>query len=135
MRYVEIMLGLLGTLLVTCSLIDRVDARGVTPQGHRPVVAIDVVAKRFSYTPDRYEVTRGDHVRITVRSADGTHGFAIKKLRFDVEVPRGGEPVVLEFDADQAGEFPVTCSEYCGRGHHDMEALLVVREPGAAASR
>jgi cytochrome c oxidase subunit II len=135
MRYVEILFGLLGTFLVTWSLVDHVDARGVTDQGHRPVVTIDVVAKRFSYTPDRFEATRGDHVRLTIRSADGTHGFAIKKLKLDVQVPRGGAPVVLEFDADQAGEFPVTCSEYCGKGHNDMKALLVVKEPGAATSR
>ena len=69
---------------------------------------------------------------MTIRSADGTHGLAIKKLKLDVRVPRGGEPVVLEFDADQAGQFPITCSEYCGKGHQDMRALLVVNEPGAA---
>jgi len=128
MRYVEIVFGLLGTLLVAWSLVDRVDAQGVQQQAGRPVVAIDVVAKRFSFTPDRFEVTRGDHVKITVRSADGTHGFAIKKLKVETAVPRGGGPVVVEFDADQVGEFAVTCSEYCGKGHKEMKALLVVRE-------
>jgi cytochrome c oxidase subunit 2 len=99
------------------------------PHPGRRVAEFDVVAKRFSFTPDRIEVTRGDRVRLTVRSADGTHGLAIKKFKIDVRVPRGGEPVVLEFDADQAGEFPITCSEYCGKGHRDMKALLVVRDP------
>ncbi len=134
MRYVEILCGVLGTVLVTWSLVDRVDAHVVPEQAGRRVVSVDVVAKRFSFTPERVEVNRGDHVKLTIRSADGTHGLAIKKLKLDVQVPRGGAPVVLEFDADQAGVFPITCSEYCGKGHQDMKALLVVNEPGAAAT-
>jgi cytochrome c oxidase subunit II len=133
MRYVEILFGLLGTVLVTWSIADGVDARPMTADA-RHVASIEVVAKRFSYTPDRIEVTRGDHVRLTIRSADGTHGLAIKKLKLEVQVPRGGAPVVLEFDADQAGQFPITCSEYCGKGHSDMKAVLVVNEPGSSGS-
>ncbi len=135
MRYVELLSGLLGTLLVTWSIADGLDARAMSEQAAaRPVKTFEVVAQRFSYTPDRLEVTRGDHVRLTVRSADGKHGLAIKKLKLDVVVPKGGQPVVLEFDADQAGSFPITCSEYCGRGHSQMKGLLVVNESGAAAT-
>jgi heme/copper-type cytochrome/quinol oxidase subunit 2 len=131
MRYVEILFGLLGTVLVTWAMVDRADARSAPPTAPKAVV-IEVVAKRFSFTPDRIEVTRGDHVKLSIRSADGTHGLAIKKLRLDTQVPRGGDPVVLEFDANQAGQFPITCSEYCGKGHQEMKAVLVVNEPGAA---
>jgi cytochrome c oxidase subunit 2 len=131
MRYVEIFFGLLGTVLVTWAMVERADARTATPPAPR-VVMFEVVAKRFSFTPDRIEVTRGDHVKLSIRSADGTHGLAIKKLKLDAQVPRGGEPVVLEFDASQAGLFPITCSEYCGKGHQEMKAVLVVNEPGAA---
>jgi cytochrome c oxidase subunit II len=132
MRYVEIFFGLLGTVLVTWAMVDGADARTVPAATAPRVVTFDVVAKRFSFTPDRLEVTRGDHVKLSIRSADGTHGLAIKKLKLDVQVPRGGQPVVLEFDTDQAGQFPITCSEYCGKGHQDMKALLVVNEPAAA---
>jgi heme/copper-type cytochrome/quinol oxidase subunit 2 len=104
MRYVEILSGLLGTLLVTWSIADGLDARAMAGQASsRPVKTIEVVAQRFSFTPDRVEVNRGDHVRLVVRSADGTHGLAIKRLKLNVEVPKGGKPVVLEFDADEAG--------------------------------
>jgi cytochrome c oxidase subunit 2 len=133
MRYVGIVFGVLGTVLATWSMAAGVDGPVVAAPVARHVAAFDVVAKRFSFTPDRFEVTRGDHVRLSIRSADGTHGFAIKKLKLDIEVPRGGEPVVLEFDADQAGQFPISCSEYCGRGHQGMKALLVVTEPGTAS--
>jgi cytochrome c oxidase subunit II len=131
MRYVEIVCGLLGTLLVTWSMVDTAAARAASPLPTPRVVTVDVVAKRFSFTPDRIEVSRGDHVKLSIRSADGTHGLAIKRLKVDIQVPRGGAPVVLEFDATQAGQFSITCSEYCGKGHNDMKALLVVNEPDA----
>ena len=135
MRYVEIFFGLMGTALVTWAMAGGVDAGARPGAGETRIVTIEVVAKRFSFTPERIEVSRGDRVRLSIRSADGTHGLAIKKLKQDVKVPRGGAPVVLEFDANEAGEFPITCSEYCGKGHRDMRALLVVNEPGAATVR
>jgi cytochrome c oxidase subunit II len=132
MRYVELFFGFLGTALVTWAMVGGADARTASATAAPRVVTVDVVAKRFSFTPERIEVTRGDHVKLSIRSADGTHGLAIKKLKLDVQVPRGGAPVALEFDAVQVGEFPITCSEYCGKGHQDMKAILVVTEPGAS---
>jgi cytochrome c oxidase subunit II len=132
MRYVELFFGFLGTALVTWAMVGGADARAASAPAAPRVVTVDVVAKRFSFTPERIEVTRGDHVKLSIRSADGTHGLAIKKLKLDVQVPRGGAPVALEFDANQVGEFPITCSEYCGKGHQDMKAILVVTEPGAS---
>jgi heme/copper-type cytochrome/quinol oxidase subunit 2 len=32
----------------------------------------------------------------------------------------------VEFVADQAGAFDITCSEYCGSGHAGMKGTLVV---------
>jgi cytochrome c oxidase subunit II len=125
MRYVEIASGIIGTLLVTWSIADAGSASAAS-QAARPVKEIAVVAERFKFTPDRIEVNQGDHVRLTVRSADGTHGLAIKKLKLDLEVPKGGAPAVLEFDATTPGEYQISCSEYCGRGHSHMKAVLVV---------
>lgn len=85
-----------------------------------------VVAERFKFTPDHLVVTQGDKVRIVVKSADGTHGFEIKKLKVDTKVPKGGQPTTLEFVAAQAGTFTINCSEYCGRGHSHMRAVLEV---------
>ena len=86
----------------------------------------EVTAKRFAFEPARIEVTQGDAVKITVKSADSVHGFEIKKLKVKKEVPKGGKPVVLEFVATQAGEFEIACSEYCGKDHKQMKGLLVV---------
>ncbi|HEY3384406.1 MAG TPA: cupredoxin domain-containing protein [Vicinamibacterales bacterium] len=134
MRYLEIVAGLTGILLMTWSLADGAAVNLSAVQAGRSVKEITVVAERFKFTPDRIEVNQGDVVRLVVHSADGTHGLAIKKLKQDVEVPKGGKPVTIEFVADLAGTFPITCSEYCGRGHKQMTALLVVNPASAAGA-
>lgn len=88
---------------------------------------IEIVAKKFAFEPSRIEVTEGETVRLVVRSADGMHGISIKKFKVSEEVPRGSEPVTIEFTASAAGEFEIACSEFCGKGHEDMRGKLVVR--------
>lgn len=87
---------------------------------------IEVVASRFAFVPARIEVTKGEHIRLVVASVDGVHGVAIKKFRVEKTVPRGGTPVTIDFVAMAPGEFPILCSEYCGKGHDDMKGMLVV---------
>ena len=93
---------------------------------------INVVAKRFTFEPARVEVTEGERVRLMVSSGDGVHGLEIKKFKVNKKVPRGGEPVTIEFVANAAGEFPILCSEYCGDGHESMKGMLVVAAKSAA---
>jgi cytochrome c oxidase subunit 2 len=87
---------------------------------------IDVVARRFAFEPARIEVAVGERVRLRVVSADGVHGLEIKKFKIKKEIPRGTTPVIIDFTASEAGEFPILCSEYCGDGHEDMQGQLVV---------
>ena len=87
---------------------------------------IEIVAKRFAFEPARVDVTEGERVKLLVKSGDGVHGIEIKKFRIDKKVPRGGDPITIEFVASAAGEFPILCSEYCGDGHEDMKGMLVV---------
>jgi cytochrome c oxidase subunit II len=87
---------------------------------------IEVMAKRFAFEPARIEVTEGERVTLVVKSGDGVHGIEIKKFKVNKRVPRGGDPITIEFVASAAGEFPILCSEYCGDGHEDMKGMLVV---------
>jgi cytochrome c oxidase subunit 2 len=87
---------------------------------------IPIVAKRFTFEPERVEVTEGERVKLVVTSADGVHGLEIKKFNVNKKVPRGGEAVVIEFVASASGEFPILCSEYCGKDHESMKGMLVV---------
>jgi cytochrome c oxidase subunit 2 len=88
---------------------------------------IDVTASRFQFTPATISVAQGERVRLRFRSTDRSHAVAIKAFRVKTAVPKGGDPVTVEFVADRAGTFPFTCSEYCGTGHSRMKGTLVVR--------
>ena len=95
------------------------------PQSSAPRT-IEVVARRFTFEPATIEVTVGERVRLLVRSADGVHGVGIRKFKVDTLVPRGGDPVAIDFIASEAGSFPIVCSEACGDGHEEMRGSLVV---------
>jgi cytochrome c oxidase subunit 2 len=94
-----------------------------------PVHEVNVVAKKFSFEPATIQVVAGEPVRLVVRSADVTHGFSIRELKIDLQVPKGGEPVVAEFTAPPAGRYEVACSEFCGGGHGQMKTALVSVAP------
>ena len=65
-----------------------------------------VVAKRFAFEPARIEVTEGERMRLVVTSGDGVHGVEIKKFKVNKKVPRGGEPVTIEFVASARRRVP-----------------------------
>jgi len=90
------------------------------------VKTIDVVASQFQFEPATITVAQGDTVRLRLHSADRTHGLAIKPFRVNALIPKTGEAVTVEFVADQAGAFDITCSEHCGSGHAGMKGRLVV---------
>ncbi len=87
---------------------------------------IEVTAKRFTFQPSRIEVKEGERIRLVVKSEDGVHGLQIKKFRVNKLVPRGGEPVTIDFVASAPGTFEILCSEECGDGHESMSGTLVV---------
>lgn len=122
MRLLDVASGLFVTLLALPPV-----QPSPAPAAQAETREFGVVAQRYEFIPDRIEVEQGDHVHITVRSADGTHGFSIRSFGIHEEVPRTGEPVSIDFDATRAGMFEITCSEYCGRGHSAMRATLIVR--------
>ena len=113
-------MALCGVALIATALTGpRIAAAG------QPVHEVQVVASRFAFEPATIQVIAGESVRLIVRSKDGTHGFAIPKLKIDLHIPDSGDPVTSEFTAPAAGEYEIACSEFCGRGHAQMKAALV----------
>jgi len=91
---------------------------------------IEVVASRYVFSPAVIEARQGEALELALRSADTTHGLAIKPYGVKVAIPKGGAVVSASFVADKAGRFPIECSEYCGSGHKRMRGELVVAEAG-----
>jgi cytochrome c oxidase subunit II len=96
-----------------------------TAAADRPVHEIQITATRYAFDPVTIQVNTGEAVRIVIRSKDGVHGFSIPKLKIDVQVPKSGDPVTVEFTAPAVGRYEIACSEFCGSGHSQMRAALI----------
>lgn len=125
-RIVALTLWLAGSLLhPALASTARLPVAGWARQAAEPRT-IEVIARRYTFEPATIEAVEGERLRILVKSGDGLHGFEIKKFKVSKEIPRGVEPVVIEFTAGEAGRFPILCSAFCGDGHGDMKGTLVV---------
>ena len=68
-------------------------------------------------------------VRLVMTSEDVIHGFFIPDFRLKHDVVPGRYSKVW-FRAVKAGEHQIYCTQYCGTGHSEMLAKVVVHEPG-----
>ena len=70
-----------------------------------PVERLEVTISSAGFRPTRLEVRRGEAVRITVRSADNEHCFALDAFRVEKRV-LPARAVVVDLVPDKAGTFP-----------------------------
>src|SRR5206468_6317732 len=94
-----------------------------------PVHEVQVLAGKFAFDPPTIQVSTGEPVRLVIRSKDTAHGFSIPKLKIDVRIANGGDPVVLEFIAPLPGRFEIPSSEFCGSGQGHRKAAMISRAP------
>ena len=122
-------LVLLTILALVCACTSSKPQNQTT--GAVPIVATGVVkefsvtATNFAFEPGTIEVNLGDTVRLHLLSKEGTHGLAIPAFNITQRMELG-QPVDVEFVADQAGTFPFVCSVPCGSGHRQMRGSLIV---------
>ncbi len=85
----------------------------------------------FAYLPNEVHVPRARPVTFRVTSPDVIHGFQIVGTNGNTMVVPG---YVSQFTTtfDRAGEYLIVCNEYCGLGHHNMFARLIVEDMGGA---
>jgi len=110
---------------VVATTVGLIAAVPIVSPAQRPLHEIQIEAKKFEFTPAVIEVTAGEQVRLVLHSTDTTHGFQIKDLKLDLEIPKSGKSVTAEFTAPPPGRYAVACSNVCGRGHRQMKAALV----------
>ncbi len=68
-------------------------------------------------------------VRLVMTSEDVIHGFYVPAFRLKRDVVPG-RYVRIWFRAVKTGEYQIYCTQYCGTGHSDMWAKVIVHEPG-----
>ena len=88
---------------------------------------IEIVAKRFDFTPGDITVKKGAPVTIVLTSKDVDHGLKLKDFNVVVNAKRG-ETREITFIPDKAGTYIGQCSMFCGSGHGSMKLTLHVTE-------
>jgi cytochrome c oxidase subunit 2 len=111
------MLFLLGVTLLTGT--SRVHADDVA--------VIDITAKRFAFSPDKITLKKGQTVKLRLHSEDVTHGFFLRPLKLDEEIPAGATTEVT-ITPQQAGTFTTICDHFCGANHGNMSMTIMVQE-------
>ena len=82
---------------------------------------VNLVATDFEFNQDKFVVQSGEEVTITLTNEEGHHGIAINEL--GVKIEGDGEAVIIPEDP---GEYEIYCNIFCGEGHAEMVATLVV---------
>lgn len=118
-----IIFGLIGIVL------SLVFYQSVQASDAPTVREVTLTAKTFGYTPATFRVNKGDHVKITLKAEDVSHGFYLDGYDLSI-VARPKEDAHVEFDANKIGKFPYRCSETCGVLHPFMIGELTV-EPNS----
>lgn len=98
-------------------------------RGAANALKVRVVGGQFywSISPDTFK--QGDSVRFEVTSQDVNHGFGIyspsgKMIGSVQAMPDYTNRLAV--DLDEAGTYTIECLEFCGVGHHKMEATFQV---------
>jgi len=88
---------------------------------------IEIVARRFFYTPSEILVKRGQPLTLAFTAIDFTHGFNIPDLKIRADlVP--GRVVKVRLVPDKVGTLDFLCDNFCGDGHEGMVGKLIVQD-------
>ena len=84
----------------------------------------DPALKKPIYSLPEMVVKKGDKVKIKITNTMGMHDFTIDEFNINKELPLN-EEVVVEFTADEAGEFAYYCSKPDHRKNGQLGTLKV----------
>lgn len=86
------------------------------------------VAKMWQFEPSEIYIPVGSEVDFFVTSKDVVHGFNIAEKNVNLMAIYGNiSKQTVKFD--KAGVYKITCHEYCGVGHQNMQAEVIVGHP------
>jgi len=91
--------------------------------GDLPV--IEITAKRFAFAPDKITLTKGRTVKLRIHSEDVTHGFFLRPLKLDEEIP-AGQTIEVTVTPQESGTFTLICDHFCGANHGNMSMTVAV---------
>lgn len=108
----------------TLTVAGEFAAPGVTRRADGGVT-VAIRAEFYVFRPEVIRIPAGVPVTFRVTSPDVLHGFQIAGTNVNLTVAPGyvsQQTVTFE----TPGEYLIVCNEYCGLGHHNMQARLIV---------
>ena len=86
---------------------------------------VKILARRFTYTPNKLSLKRGVPVVLELTSADVLMGFNAPDfdVRADI-IP--GQTARVRLVPDKVGTFTFLCDIFCGSGHETMSGTITV---------
>lgn len=86
------------------------------------------VAQMWQFQPAQIYIPVGSDVDFYVTSKDVVHGFFISEKNTNLMAVYGNiNKQTVKFD--KPGTYKITCHEYCGAGHQNMQAEVIVNDP------
>jgi cytochrome c oxidase subunit II len=88
------------------------------------------VAQMWQFQPSEIYIPVGSEVDFFLSSKDVVHGFNITEKNVNMMATYGSiNKTTVTFD--KPGVYNIVCHEYCGVGHQNMRAQVIVNYPGA----
>ena len=88
------------------------------------------VAQMWSFQPSEIFIPVGSEVDFYLSSKDVVHGFNIAEKNINMMAIYGSiNKTTVKFD--EPGVYEIVCHEYCGAGHQNMKAQVIVNYPTA----
>jgi cytochrome c oxidase subunit 2 len=104
-------------------------ARSQNPDANVPgEQVVQVTAQRFHYSPNVIELKANTPARLEFTALDFTHGFSVPDLDIRADLPQG-KVTVIHLKPLKPGVYEFLCDNFCGSGHEEMGAKIVVKDP------
>jgi cytochrome c oxidase subunit II len=113
--------------ILIVALIATIACARLMSHAQEPPRRVEVVAKRFEFTPSEITLKKGEPVTLVLTSKDVQHGLKLDAFN-KVVIAKKGESSQVEFTPNEAGTFVAQCASFCGAGHGSMKLTVHVTE-------
>ena len=86
---------------------------------------VEIVARRFQFTPNVVTLKKDEPVVLRLRSEDVVHGFFQRPLGINTTI-QPGKTTDVPLTPHEAGKYSIICHHFCGAGHGNMKMTVVV---------
>jgi cytochrome c oxidase subunit 2 len=91
------------------------------------LVQVYAVAGMWQFEPSQIKIPAGTEVDFFLTSKDVVHGFNISEKNVNMMAVYGNiNKTTVKFE--KPGIYKITCHEYCGVGHQNMQAEVIVSQ-------